>query len=547
MNLRPYQQRAIDDLRAAFRQGARAPLLVAPTGAGKTVILAAITASATARGRKVLILVHRRELIHQASSKLTAAGVEHGIIAAGIEPSQQAVQVASVQTLVRRLATTDWEPCLIIIDEAHHAAAGSWSSILSHWPGALRLGVTATPCRLDGRGFGDTFDALIEGPSVQMLTSAGYLSPARIFAPPIVADLSQLRRRAGDYAIDQAADAMTRPTVTGDAISHYQRLAEAQQAIAFCCNVNHAVSVRDLFETAGISAALLLGGTADRDAVVAAFAAGTIRVLVTVDVVSEGFDIPAASVAILLRPTQSLGLYLQQVGRVLRPAPGKDAAIILDHVGNVTRHGFPDDIRQWSLEHGAKRAGGNEQAPSVRTCSQCFAAFKPAPICPCCGFNCVPDTHEIRVVDGELVEVEKPWKPRLGEEVICNLFRQRYYFAGITSTGQARLSLDRLFAEKGECSILEAKSVIDRLGHFAIVNADLETLEQVEPSHVLKAARREQGKAQTLQQLIHLGQQRGMKNPVAWAKHVLYARSLKDGQRRNHPAAADTPGGRFPN
>jgi DNA repair protein RadD len=472
MDLRPYQHRAIDDLRAAYRSGARAPLLVAPTGAGKTVILAAITASATARGRKVLILVHRRELIHQGSSKLTAAGVEHGIIAAGIEPSQQPVQVASVQTLVRRLAAINWEPCLIIIDEAHHAAAGSWSSILSHWPGALRLGVTATPCRLDGRGLGDSFDALIEGPSVQMLTSAGYLSPARIFAPPMVADLSQLRRRAGDYANDQAAAAMTRPTVTGDAIHHYHRLADAQQAIAFCCNVAHAESVRDAFATAKISAALLLGGTADRDAVVAAFAAGAIHVLVTVDVVSEGFDIPAASVAILLRPTQSLGLYLQQVGRVLRPAPGKNAAIILDHVGNVTRHGFPDDIRQWSLDHGAKRASGSQPSPSVRTCPSCFAAFRPAPQCPVCGANCVPEPRRaMQQVDGELKELKR----------------------------------------------------ID-----------------------VQLRRREQGKAQTLQQLIAIGHARNMRNPVAWAKHVLYARSVKDGQRRNHPAATDTPGGRFP-
>jgi len=471
-DLRPYQHRAIDDLRNAYRSGARAPLLVAPTGAGKTVILSAITASATARGRRVLILVHRRELIHQASSKLTAAGVEHGNIAAGIQPSKHPVQVASVQTLVRRLATIDWEPCLIIIDEAHHAAAGSWSQILSHWPGALRLGVTATPCRLDGRGLGDTFDALIEGPSVQMLTSAGYLSPARIFAPPIVADLSQLRRRAGDYANDQAAAAMTRPMVTGDAISHYHRLAGAKQAIAFCCNVAHAVSVRDAFETAGISAALLLGGTADRDGVVVAFAAGQIRVLVTVDVVSEGFDIPAASVAILLRPTQSLGLYLQQVGRVLRPAPGKDAAIILDHVGNVTRHGFPDQIRQWSLKHGAKRAGSSQPAPSVRTCPACFAAFRPAPQCPLCGADCAPEQRRpMQQVDGELKELKR----------------------------------------------------ID-----------------------VQLRRREQGKAQTLQQLIAIGHARNMRNPVAWAKHVLYARSLKDGQRRNHPSAADTSGGRFP-
>jgi len=406
-DLRPYQHRAIDDLRNAYRSGARAPLLVAPTGAGKTVILASITASATARGRKVLILVHRRELIHQASSKLAGAGVEHGIIAAGIEPSQQPVQVASVQTLVRRLATINWEPCLIIIDEAHHAAAGSWSSILSHWPGALRLGVTATPCRLDGRGLGDSFDALIEGPSVQMLTSAGYLSPARIFAPPIVADLSGIRTRAGDYANDQAAAAMDRPTVTGDAIHHYHRLADAQQAIAFCCNVAHAESVRDAFATSGISAALLLGGTADRDGVVAAFAAGTIRVLVTVEVVSEGFDIPAASVAILLRPTQSLGLYLQQVGRVLRPAPGKDAAIILDHVGNVTRHGFPDDHRDWTLDDGIRRNKGTA-APSVRTCPECYAAFKPQPQCPVCGAQCAPiRSTKIRQMAGELQELKR--------------------------------------------------------------------------------------------------------------------------------------------
>jgi hypothetical protein len=141
--------------------------------------------------------------------------------------------------------------------------------------------------------------------------------------------------------------------------------------------------------------------------VVAAFAAGTVRVLVTVDVVSEGFDIPAASVAILLRPTQSLGLYLQQVGRVLRPSPGKDAAIILDHVGNVTRHGFPDDIRQWSLEHGAKRASGGQAAPSVRTCPKCFAAFSPAPVCPCCGAECASQPRVIRQQADELQELKR--------------------------------------------------------------------------------------------------------------------------------------------
>jgi superfamily II DNA or RNA helicase len=317
------------------------------------------------------------------------------------------VQVASVQTIARRLSAIDWQPDLIIIDEAHHATAGQWDRILQHWPSAYRLGVTATPCRLDGRGLRSAFDHLVLGPSVAELIDTGYLSHSRIYAPPLVADLSGIRTRAGDYANDQAAAAMDRPTVTGDAIAHYQRLAAGQQAIAFCCNIAHAESVCAAFLAAGIRAVLLLGTTTDRDQVVADFGAGLVQVLVTVDVVSEGFDVPAASVAILLRPTKSLGLYLQQVGRVLRPAPGKQVALILDHVGNVTRHGFPDDHRDWTLDDGIRRTAGTA-APSVRTCPECYAAFKPQPICPVCGAQCAPITNrKIRQLAGELQELKR--------------------------------------------------------------------------------------------------------------------------------------------
>jgi superfamily II DNA or RNA helicase len=452
MELRGYQQRAIDDLRDAYRSAARAPLLVLPTGGGKTCILASVAATAASRGRRVLILVHRRELIHQTSSKLAWVGLDHGIIAAGLPATDAPVQVASVQTLARRLARIDWQPGLIIIDEAHHATAGQWSRILDHWPNTYRLGVTATPCRLDGRGLRGAFDAMVLGPSVADLTFTGFLSPARIYAPPVVADLANVRTRAGDYANDQAAAAMDRPTVTGDAIAHYQRLAAGQQAIAFCCNVKHAISVCDAFKTAEIAAELLLGDTPDRDQLVADFAAHRTRVLVTIDVVSEGFDVPAASCAILLRPTQSLGLYLQQVGRVLRPALGKDAALILDHVGNVNRHGFPDDPRDWSLDDRMRRSKGTP-VPSVRTCSACYAAFKPAPQCPVCGHQCTPiKSRVIREIAGELQELKR--------------------------------------------------------------------IEQ-------RIARREQGQARTLQELIHLGQARGMKNPVGWAKYVYFARQQK--------------------
>jgi hypothetical protein len=408
--LRPYQHRAISDLRLAYRDGARAPLLVAPTGMGKTVIMAEIMRSIADRGRTALVLVHRRELIAQTSQKLQLAGVEHGIIAAGHLATPGAIQIASVQTLARRLAGVTTPPDLILIDEAHHATAGGWGAILAHWPDALRLGVTATPVRLDGRGLSAVFDRLVHGPSVADLVFTGFLTSWKIYAPPTRADLSGLRRRAGDFATDQAADAMDRPTVTGDAIDHYQRLAAGQRGIAFCCNVLHAEHVAAAFNAAGIPAATLLGSTDPlrRDATVAGFARGDLKVLVTVDVVSEGFDIPSAGCAILLRPTQSLGLYLQQVGRVLRPAVDKKVAIILDHVGNVHRHGFPDDPRDWTLEDGIRRARGTGQAaPSVRTCPSCFAAFKPAPICPVCGAACAPPPKQLREVAGELKELQR--------------------------------------------------------------------------------------------------------------------------------------------
>jgi superfamily II DNA or RNA helicase len=381
---------------------------VLPTGGGKTIVMAEIMRGLADRGRSAMVLVHRRELIAQTAAKLALAGVEHGIIAAGQPTTPSTIQIASVQTLARRLDSITASPDLILIDEAHHATAGGWGAILAHWPDALRLGVTATPIRLDGRGLSAVFDRLIHGPSVADLIFTGFLTEWKIYAPPQRADFSGLHKRAGDFVAGEAADAMDRPTVTGDAIEHYRRLAAGQRAIAFCCTVQHAEHVAASFRAAGIAADTLLGSSRpeDRDRLVQQFAAGQLQVLVTVDVVSEGFDIPAASCAILLRPTASLGLYLQQVGRVLRPAEGKTHAIVLDHVGNVHRHGFPDDPRDWSLDDRLKAGRGcGQAAPSVRTCPQCFAAFKPAPQCPVCGAECAPSRREIQQQEGELQEL----------------------------------------------------------------------------------------------------------------------------------------------
>jgi len=469
---------------------------------GKTVVFSAITHGAVERGRRVLILVHRRELITQASSKLAGAGVPHGIIAAGFPASDQPVQVASVQSLARRLSSITWSPDLVVLDEAHHAVAGTWSSVLGHWPEAYRLGVTATPVRQDGRGLGSVFDRLVLGPSVADLISHGFLAPSRVYAPPPIADLSGLKTRAGDYRPEQAAEAMDRPTVTGDAIGHYQRLCNHKRAIAFCCSTQHADSVNTAFNRQGVPAATLLGTTPpeQRDRVVRQFAAGTIRVLVTVDVVSEGFDCPAAEAAILLRPTQSLGLYLQQVGRVLRPAPGKQAALILDHVGNVHRHGFPDDHREWSLDDARRRnRSGGPPAPSVRTCSSCFAAFRPQLLCPVCGTYCAPAQREIRQQEGELQEL------------------RRRKVATVTECVKAAIA-----AGAGTVAEIQAwaKQHNDTVLSVPEVERTLKRVDEGWYRRAVAARKRQAGSARTLQELLAVAKQRGYSPGWAYRLHA---------------------------
>ena len=407
MPLRPYQEQAIASVRIAVMQTDKA-LLVMPTGSGKTVVFSEICRLACDKKRKVLILVHRRELVKQASDKLSKAGVEHGIIAAGFDPSDHAVQVASVQTLIRRLNSGPFRPDLIIIDEAHHAVAGSWDKIIGHFSDAKIIGVTATPSRLDGRGLGSHFSTLVSGPSVAQLTKLGFLSQHRVFAPPVIADLSNVKTRAGDYANDQLSEAMDRPTVTGDAVSHYRRLADGLPAIAFCCSIAHATSVCASFNAAGYRAKLVTGNMPmeDRDEAISGLADGRTQVLCSVDVVSEGTDVPAVSAAILLRPTQSEALYLQQVGRILRPQPGK-IAIVLDHVGSTLKHGFIDDVRAWSLDSKPKRQRKDEPAVQVRQCPECFAAFKPQPVCPMCGHEFPLKVRELTQREGELKELQR--------------------------------------------------------------------------------------------------------------------------------------------
>ena len=408
--LRPYQENLIKNAGVVLRQGKKAPILVLPTGGGKTVVFSEICKRAKGQNSKILILVHRRELIKQSAKKLEDINLKYGVIAAGFKSSKHHVQIASVQTLVRRLVTTVFTPDLIIIDEAHHAVAGSWKKIIDQWPNAIRIGCTATPCRLDGKPLGQNnlFDHLILGPSIPKLVEHNYLAPHKVFAAPQKLQLKQLKTRGGDYAKEELEEEIKRADITGDAVEQYKKHANNLPAIAFCISVNHAISVKQKFNDAGIKADIITGemDTADRDQVINDLSSGSIQVLVSIEVISEGFDLPICSCAILLRPTKSLSLFLQQCGRILRPQKNK-TAIILDHVGNTFVHGFVDEEREWSLTAKVKSRKSGDRAPAVQTCKQCFAAFRPQRVCPSCGYEIPIKARVLTEEEGELIELKK--------------------------------------------------------------------------------------------------------------------------------------------
>ena len=391
VTLRDYQQTAVDQIRAAYSHGRRSVLFCLPTGGGKTVVFCYVAEAAAAKGKRIVILVHRQELVSQSVQSLQALGLEVGVIAPG-EPERPdlPIQVASVQSLARRL--NRWADAFdfLVIDECHHTAAGSWQKVIEAFPKAHRLGVTATPERLDGKALRPWFDELICGPGTWELMQAGHLAPCKILCPPTGTDFKKLRVLGGDFRKDDAAEAMAKATLMGDVVGHYKKHLAPATAIAFCVTVAHAESLAAQFQAAGVRAAVIDGtlSTSTRRDLIDGLRTGEVQVLCSCEVISEGTDVPSGGGAILCRPTNSLSLFLQQVGRCLRPAVGKAQAVVLDHAGNVARHGLPQDVRAWSLD-GAKIRQAEEKrpdAPWVTVCSSCFAAIPGggAP-CPYCG------------------------------------------------------------------------------------------------------------------------------------------------------------------
>jgi len=413
--LRPYQRAVIDEFRRAIERGIKRIILVAPTGSGKTVIGAEIIRTFRAEHKPVLVLAHRREIITQTSAKLRDCGLAHGIIQAGIAPHlSERVQVASVQTLWARAMHREVmelpDADLAVIDEAHHCPALSYQKIIAAYPDAVVLGLTATPCRGDGRGLGGIFEEIIECPQVAALVEQKYLVRTRCYAP-VQPDLTGVRTQAGDYAEAQLAERMDRPKLVGDIVSHWHRFGERRKTVAFAVNVSHSVHLRNEFIESGVRAEHIDGGTPkpERDSTLQRLASGEIGLVTNCMVLTEGWDMPEVGAVILARPTKKMGLYRQMIGRVLRPAPGKTDAIVLDHSGAVFRHGFVEDPVEWTLdpdraaESAAHKSRGNgSTGPSLLEWANCGSVRVGGEPCFHCGYLPQPPARAVEIIAGDL-------------------------------------------------------------------------------------------------------------------------------------------------
>ncbi len=376
---RDYQLKAIQSLTVMIPTGKRRIVLLSPTGSGKTWMATMLILRSIAKGKRVLFLAHRRELIDQTCAKLVDAGVlNFGVIMAGNRLNHAAapVQVASVQTLIRReLPDAD----LVIVDECHRAISRSYLSIIANYPRAIVLGLTATPERLDGKGLDELFDDMVTVATVPDLIEQGYLVKPLCYVGP-TADLSGVRTRRGDYDESQLAEAMDKPQLTGDIVANWLRLAKGKPTAVFAAGVEHAKHITAEFIAAGISAATVTGDTpkAEREAIIADWRAGFIEVCVNVFVFVEGFDFPDLACVVLARPTQSVTMYLQMVGRVMRPSPNKSVSLIIDHAGCCQLHGQPHLHREWTLEGMAKKRK-DDSVGLQQVCQPCGMVFEASP------------------------------------------------------------------------------------------------------------------------------------------------------------------------
>jgi len=419
ITLRECQNELVTGVRAEMKRH-KCILMQSATGSGKTVISAYLLQQVVNKGFDAFFLVHRKNLVKQTEGTLDQFNVKYSHITAnnGYNPYAK-VHICSIGTLVNRLEKVK-VPKIIFVDETHLANSPSWSKVLDYYraKGCWIIGLSATPIRLDGKGLNRHFSSMVCGKSMGWLIDHNYLSEYRYFAPS-VPDMEGVGRSNGEW--NKASMVKTirkqRSKLVGDAVKHYKKHAMGMRAIAYCVSVEESKQTAIDFECAGITAQHIDGNTplAEQRKIIRAFADGHIDVLVSVDLFTTGFDLAAqvgrpvaVQCVIMLRPTESLSLFLQIAGRALRY--DGDVHIILDHAGNAAKHGLPCDEREWSLEGmEKKKSKKNDDETDVKSkdCPECFFVHKPAPVCPNCGYVHEIKGRKIGTEDGELEEIQR--------------------------------------------------------------------------------------------------------------------------------------------
>jgi DNA repair protein RadD len=414
--LRDYQLDGIARIIAAVEAG-KNPCVVAPTGSGKTIVGGGLIVQLI--DKHVLWLAHRRELIFQPRNKLRGFDIDAGVILSGEKMQQMArVQCASVQTYSARYVRGNMNlpPAdIIIVDECHHVRAKTYQKIIEQYPDAIIIGLTATPCRGDKRGLGNVFDVLIELPQVDELIKSGHLVGTKVYAPS-TPDLVGVHVRQGDYVLSELEQRVDKPKLVGEIVTHVLRHARGLKVLIFATSVAHSRHIEEELRRAGGRVAHVDGSTPkeERDGIVAQLTAGEIEVITNCAVFTEGFDLPEIGCIVLARPTKSFGLFRQMIGRGLRPAPGKDKCLILDHAGATFQHGFAEDPVAWTLEEDRKAVNSkhDERVEAVGyaergilTCKQCDAVRTAGKACPECGFLPKRPAEYLSVIDGDLEQL----------------------------------------------------------------------------------------------------------------------------------------------
>ena len=395
IKLRPYQQCLYDKTVGAFKQGYRKVLVESPCGSGKTILLTKMAAMAQENGKTVWFILPRQEIMEQTFETFKRCGVP-----------LNTVHIGMIITMANHINELP-KPDLIIYDECHISVSNTYNKISNTFKNAFIVGATASPCRTDNRPLGDLYETIVHGVTVRWLIDNHYLAPFDYYSVPLT-DLTDAETE-GEYDTTKASALLMTSAIYGDVIKSWHKFAEGMQTVVYCCSVFHSQKTAEIFNSAGISAMHFDGKTskAERKRIVDDFRDGKFKVLVNCDLISMGFDMPDIGCVVMLRPTQSASLYIQQSGRALRYKPNK-TAVIIDMVGNYNRFQLPDEPYEWSLTQSVeKRKAFNEDGTlNIRQCENCFRCFQ-GNKCPYCGAEHIPKGRELKQIqEVELKKIE---------------------------------------------------------------------------------------------------------------------------------------------